>query len=184
MVIGVNLVKQTWFFAWCCHVGVVVRMPSQCWVSPPLAAIIAARRRVMLASRHCRRATGISAHPSSRAWRSSPRFWGGFSILVIARPNSSQICSVELQFGDLASCSILVMLPCWRKSRTMQAWRCRLGSSSYPRNAAWKMAQRYFAPCPCRAHWWRICRGAQEAIWCQCEKFPRCYTEPPSTWAL
>ena len=27
--------------------------------------------------------------------------------------------------------------------------------------------------CPCRAHWWSICRGAQKAIWHYCEKLPR-----------
>ena len=86
-------------------------MPGQYRVLPLLAAIIATRRRGMLATRRCRCSTGIFAHLSSRAWPSSPRFWGGFSILVIAQPNSSQICYLWLQSGDLAGCSILVMLP-------------------------------------------------------------------------
>ena len=30
--------------------------------------------------------------------------------------------------------------------------RYHLGSGSYPRNAAWQMAQECFAKCPCRAH--------------------------------
>ena len=74
MVIVVNLV------------GEVLCMPGQYRVFPPLAALIAARLRGMLATRHRRRSAGISAHLSNRAWRSSTRFWGGLSILVIARP--------------------------------------------------------------------------------------------------
>ena len=48
-------------------VGVVLCMQDQYGVFPPLAAIIAARRRDMLGTRHCRRSTRISAHVSSRA---------------------------------------------------------------------------------------------------------------------
>ena len=61
--------------------------------------------------------TGISAHSSSRTWRTSSRFLGGFSILEIDWPNSSQICSMGSQSGDLTGSSILVMLPCWRTPR-------------------------------------------------------------------
>ena len=79
-----------------------------------------------------------------------------------------------LQSGDLAGYSVWVTLPCWRKSRTTRAWwRYRLGSSSYPRNAAWQMVLRCFAKCPCRAHHWGISRGVQETIWHHCEKHPR-----------
>ena len=68
-------------------------------------------------------------HLSSRAWRSSAWFWGGLSIIVIVWPNSTQICSMGLRSGDLASCSILVTLPCVRKSRTAQArWGVALSS--------------------------------------------------------
>ena len=35
---------------------------------------------------------------------------------------TAQICSMGLQSGDLAGCSILLMLPWWRKSRTTRAW--------------------------------------------------------------
>ena len=122
MVTVVNLVKETWCFAWCClacwcgfvHAGSASGIP----VSRSLAAIIVTRHRSMLAARRCRCSTGISDHFSLRAWQSSPRFRGGLSLLVIARPNSSQIWSMGLQSGDLAGCSILVMLTCWRKSRT------------------------------------------------------------------
>ena len=54
-----------------------------------------------------------------------------------------------------------------------EVWRYCLGSGCYPRNVAWKMTQRCFTKCPCRAHWWGICRGAQEVIWRHCEKLPR-----------
>ena len=97
----------------------VLCMPGQYRVFPPLAAVIAARLRGKLATRHCWRSIGISAHVSSRAWRSSPRIWGGLSILVIARPIISQTCSMGWQSGDLAGCSILVTLPCWRNYPNM-----------------------------------------------------------------
>ena len=161
-----NCVKsgQTWFFCMMLPVGVVLCMPGQYRVFPPLAVIIAARRRGMLAIWRCRRSTRISAHLSSRAWGSSPRFWGGFSILVIVRPNSFQICFMGLQSGHLAGCST-TGLP-----EHGEVWRYRLGSGRYPRNAAWQIALRCFAKRPCRAHWWCICRGVQEAIWHHCEK--------------
>ena len=118
LVIAVNLVKQTWFLhdaaCWC--------MLGQYWVFPPLTATITTRRHGMLATRRCRRSTGISAHLSSRFWWSSPRFLGGLSILVIAWPNSSK--NKFYRFAIWRSCRlpILVNLPCWRKSRTTRAW--------------------------------------------------------------
>ena len=157
-------------------VGVILCMPGQYRAFPPLAVVIAARRRGMLATTHCKCSTGISAHLSTKAWRSSLWFWGGLSTLVIAWFNSPQICFMGMQSGDLAGCSILGTLPCWRKSRTTWAgevWRYRLGSSSYPRNAAWQMAIRCFAKWPCKGHQWGICCGAQEVIWHHCEKFPQ-----------
>ena len=109
--------------------GLVLCVPGQYRVCPPLAAIIAASRWGILATRRWRRCTGICAHLSSRAWRSSSRFWGGLSIELIARPNSSQRCSMGLQSGDLGGCSIFVTLPCCRKSRTTLArWGVALSS--------------------------------------------------------
>ena len=151
--------------------GLVLCVPGQHRVFPPLAAIIAVSRRGILATRRWRRCTGICAHLSSRAWRSSSRFWGGLSIELIARPNSSQRCSMGLQSGDLGDCSIFVTLPCCRKSRTTE-WRCHLDSGSCPRNNAWQMALRCFAKCPYRAHRWDIRQGAQEGIWRYCGKLP------------
>ena len=93
------------------------------------------------------------------------------------RPNSSQICSMGLQSGDLVGRSILVTLSCWRKSRTTQArwgfWRYHLGSSSYAQNTAWQMALRCFSKYPCGPHRWGISREVHEAIWHHCEKLPR-----------
>ena len=83
---------------------------------------------------------------------------------------------MELQSGDLAGCSILMSLSCWRKSRTpehVEVWRYHLGSSYYHLNAAWQMTLRCFAKCPCRAHQWGICWGAHKTIWHHCEKLPR-----------
>ena len=125
-------------------VGVVLCMLGQQRLSPPLAAIIAGRCSGMLATNCCRRSTRISAHSANKAWQSSPCFWGGLSILVVAWPNSSQIYSVWVQSADLAGCSILVMLLCWRKlmtTETCEVWRYRLGSGSYSPNTAWQMAQ-------------------------------------------
>ena len=116
-------------------VGLVLCMPGQYWVFLTLTVIIAARRGGMLATRHCRYFIGISANLSIRVWWSSPWFWGRLYILVIAQPSSPQYAYGGLQSGDLAGCSILVMLPCWRKSRTTQAWHGEVwcyGSSSYP----------------------------------------------------
>ena len=109
--------------------GLVLCVPGQYRVFPPLAAIIAASRRGILATRRWRCCTGICAHLSSRAWQSSSRFWGGLSIELIARPNSSQRCSMGLQSGDLGGCSIFVTLPYFRKSRTTLArWGVALSS--------------------------------------------------------
>ena len=117
MVIVVNLAKQTWFFCMMLPVGVVLCMSGQYWVFSPLAGIIAVRCRGMLATRRCRPSTEYSAHFFSRTWRSSPIFRGRLSILVIAWPNSSQICSMGLLSGNLAGCIILETWPCWRKSK-------------------------------------------------------------------
>ena len=128
-IIVVNLVEQRWFFFVTLPGGLVLCVPGQYRVFPPLAAIIAASRRGILATRRWRRCTGICAHLSSRAWWSSSRFWGGLSIELIARPNSSQRCSMGLQSGDLGGCSIFVTLPCCRKSRTTLArWGVVLSS--------------------------------------------------------
>ena len=98
------------FFCMMLPVGLVLCMPVEYRAIPPLAAIIATRRRGMLATKRCRHSTRISVHLSSRAWRNSTRFWVGLSILVIARPNSShmfygvavwQTCRL-LHFGDVA----------------------------------------------------------------------------------
>ena len=109
--------------------GLVLCVPGQYRVLPPLVAIIAASRRGILATRRWRRSTGTCAHLSSRAWRSSSRVWGGLSIEMIAQPNSSQRCSMGLQSCDLGGCSIFVTLPCCRKSRTTLArWGVALSS--------------------------------------------------------
>ena len=95
-------------------VGVVLFLLGQYRVLPAQAVIITVRYRGMLAT--CYKVFQAFyrdfCHSSSRAWRSSPRFWGGLSILVIARPNSSQICFMGLQSGDLAGGPILMTLPC------------------------------------------------------------------------
>ena len=125
----------------------------------------------------------LTALPTPRAWRSSPRLRSGLSILVIARPNSSQICSMRLQSRDLAGCSILVTLPWRRKSRSNRAygvWCYRLCSGSYPRNTAWQMALRWFPKYPCRAHWWGSTRGNLAPPW----KVPQTCTEPPPALTL
>ena len=110
MVIMVNLFKQTWFFAWCCLLVWFCVCQVSIWVFSPLTVIHAARRRSMLDTKCCRRSTWTFAHLSSRAWRSSPRFWGGLSKLVIARPISPNMfygaavwrsCRL-LHLGDIA----------------------------------------------------------------------------------
>ena len=161
-------------------VGVVLCIPCQYQVFPPLGVIIAARHRDMLATRHCRHFTGISAHLSSRAWWSSPRFWGGLSI----HPKYF-----------LWGCSLVIFQAalfrwCWSAEENQgipehgEVWRYRIGSGSYPRNAAWQMALRGFAKCPCRAHWSGISQGAKEAKEAPLLKAPQMCTEPPPAWTL
>ena len=120
MVIVVHLVKQTFLHDAACWCGFVYA-----WSVLGIPTSSSDNRRYascMLATRYWKCSTGISAHLSIRVWQSSPRSWGRLSILVIAWPNSSKICSMVLQSGDLAGCSILVTLPCWRKSRITRAW--------------------------------------------------------------
>ena len=102
-------------------VGVVLCMSGQYLAFSLLPGTITARRSGMLATRRHRRSTGISAYVSSRICRSLPRCWGRLSMQVIALPNSSQICSMGLQSGNLAGCTILETLPRWRQLRTTQA---------------------------------------------------------------
>ena len=133
--------------------GLVLCVPCQYRVFPPLAAIIAASCWGILATRRWRRCTRICPHLSSRAWRSSSRFWGGLSIELIARPNSSQRCSM---------------------GTTLARWGVALSSDSgsCPRNNAWQMVLRCFAKCPYRAQRWDIRQGTQEGIWRYCGKLP------------
>ena len=157
-------------------VDVVLCMLGQYRVFPPLALIMATRLHGMLATRRCRCSTGIFAHLSSRAWRSSPIFWGGLSILMIARLKSSQI------FLWGCSLAILPAAQSWGHCLAEgniglpeqgEVWRYHLGSGSYPRNIAWQMALRCFAKCPCRANRSGFCQGAHEMIWHHCEKLSR-----------
>ena len=78
---------------------------GQYWVLSPLAGMIAALCGGMLATRLCRCSIGIFPIYPAGPGQSSPRFWGGLCLLVIARPKSSQIwgCSLTiLQAGDVA----------------------------------------------------------------------------------
>ena len=152
--------------------GLVLCVPGQYRVFPPLAAIIAASRRGILATRRWRRCTEICAHLSSRAWWRLSRFWGGLSIELIARPNSSQRCSSR---AILEAAPSLWHCPAVGNRGLPQhdeEWRCHLDSGSCPRNNAWQMAQRCFAKCPYSAHRWDIRQGAQEEIWRYCGKLP------------
>ena len=97
-------------------VGVVLCMPGQHWVFPPPTAIIPARSHGMLDIRRCKCSTWISAHLSSRAWRSSPRFWGRlFTHGPIHPKHVLWVCSL----------AILQAAPSW--------WRCLLNEiRDYP----------------------------------------------------
>ena len=179
MVSVVNLVKETWSFAWRClacwcgfvHAGSASGIP----VSRSLAAIIVARHRSMLAARRCRCSIGIYDHFSLRAWRSSPRFRGGLSLLVHGPIHPK--C-------DLWGCSLAILqaaLSWWccpaegnqGLPEQGKVWRYCLDIGSCPRNATWQTALKCFTKYPCRAHQWGICQGAQEAIWHHYEKLRR-----------
>ena len=88
-------------------VGVVLCMPDQYRLFLPLAAIITARHRGMLATRRCRRSIEISAHLSTRPWWSSPRFWAGILPLAVevgryrSLPLSERVCTMcQLQLVE------------------------------------------------------------------------------------
>ena len=74
-----------------------------------------------------------------------------------------------LHHGDVALLKEIKDFPSWVR----YSFIVLVAVVIYPRNTAWQIALRCFAKCPCRAHWWGICRGAHEAIWHQCEKLPR-----------
>ena len=82
------------------------------------------------------------------------------------------------------SLAILQAAPSWWRWRAKEnqglpehceGCRYRLRGGSYPRRAAWQMALRCFAKCPCRAHWWGIYWGAEQMIWHYCEKLDNRY---------
>ena len=161
-IIVVNLVEERLFFSWRCLV-ISFCVPGQYRVFPPLAAIIAASRRGILATRRWRRCTRICAHLSYRALRSSSRFWGGLSIELIARPNSSQRCSMGLQSGDLGGCSIFVTFYSIHVPGWLQKWLNLItapGSvSNEPGSVTW-LATKYLKTVSWRNHteklttWW------------------------------
>ena len=86
------------------------RMIDKQRVLSPLALIMPASRRGMLATKRCRLSTAILVHWSKRAWRSPWGSCGGWFILLIACPNSSHRCSMGIQSGYCAGRSILVLL--------------------------------------------------------------------------
>ena len=148
MVIVVNLVKQTWLFAWCCLLSwfcvwsLSGIRPSSC-DNQSLLAVVACLLQgiagVLQGLLHIYSSGLGGAHQDSGV--GCPFWWLHGPI----HPN--MFYGVAVFFLFFAGCSILVMLPCWRKSRTNQG----LGSSSYPKSAALQMTLRWLAKCPCRA---------------------------------
>ena len=65
----------------------------------------------MRVSRHCRRSTGILAHWANRALKSLWILCGGWSMLLIARPNSPHRSSMGLQSGDSIQFNSMSLLP-------------------------------------------------------------------------
>ena len=174
MVIVVNLVKQTWFFCMMLPLCVIVCMLDHYQAFLPLAAIIAARLHCMLVTIRCKHSRGISAHLPSAwlggapqgSWACCPYWWlqspihvlWGYNLAILQAAPSWWRCPADENQG----------LP---KHNEVKCYR--LGSGSYPQNAAWQIALRCFSKYPCRPHRWGICWDAAEAIWHQCEKFPR-----------
>ena len=131
-------------------------------VFQPLAAIIAARRRVMFATRRCRHSTGIFAHSSGGL--DSHKYTGvGYQYCWWHGPIHPKYVLWVCSLG------ILQAAPSWWRCPAEgdqvlpqhgDVWRYCLVSSNCPQNAARKMALRYFAKCPCSAHWWGIYQWA------------------------
>ena len=155
--------------------GLVFCVPGQYRVFPPLAAIIAASLRGILATRRWRRCRGSApiypagpgeAHQDSEAdcsksWLLGPIhpkdvLWGYSRAILEAAPSLWHCPAV----GNRG-------LP-----QRDEEWRCHRDSGSCPRNNAWQMALRCFAKCPYRAHRRDIRQGAQEGIWHYCGKLP------------
>ena len=131
-------------------VGVVLCRLGQYRVFPPLTAIIATRRRGMLATRRCRRSSGIlpiypaglgGVHQESGA--GCPYWWlhglihpkyalWGCSLAILQAAPSRWRCPDEGNQGLPEQCAVC---------------RYRRGSCSYPRNAAWQRALRCFTKC-------------------------------------
>ena len=179
--------QTIYFFCMMLPVVVVLCMPGQYRVFPPPAEIIATRHCGMRATRHCRRLKEFL--PIYPAWRSSPSFWGRLFIMVIARHNSSQLFSKGLQSGDFMGCSILVRLPCWRKSTTRlpdhgQVWRYHFGNGNYPRNAAWQMALRCFSQNATLELTGEVSVGEHKGDLTQQLKAPHTCTKPLPAWTL
>ena len=98
-------------------VGVVLCMPGQYQVFPALAAIIATRRRGMFA-------TGVlhgflSIYPA-RLHRAHQDCGAGCPYWWLHGPIHPKYVRWAAVWRS-CSCSILLLLPCWRKSRTTQA---------------------------------------------------------------
>ena len=131
----------------------------------------------MLATKHCGHSTGISAHLSSRAWRSSPRFRDRLSILTIVWPNfipnmfygvAVWRCCRLHYLGDVALLKEIKDYPSMLRCGVIV-----LVAVVIPKKLPGTNSTKVFLKKTFRPHQWGICRGAQEVIWHLCEKLPR-----------
>ena len=175
MVIVLNRATKAWYFAWCCLMvwfgvcRVSIRYSRlSLWQSPLVivACLLQGVADVLQGFLPIYPAGFGEANQDSGAgypywWLHGPInpkyiLWG-CSPVILQAAQSWWCCSTEgnqglPEYGEVC---------CYR-----------LGSGSYPWNAAWQMALRCFAKCHCRAHQWDT-RGLQEAIWHHIEKSPR-----------
>ena len=124
-IIVVNLVEQRWFFFVTLPGGLVLCVPGQYRVFPPLAAIIAASRRGILATRRWRRCTRICAHLSMKLIKILRR--------IVHRADFSAQFIPKMFYGDTVGRSWRLLhlcdIACCRKSRTTLArWGVALSS--------------------------------------------------------
>ena len=160
-------------------VGVVVCMLGQYWVFPPLATIIAARRRGILATRRCKHSTGISAHLSSMACWSSPRLWGGLSTLMIHPKYVLWVCSLAI-FQAAPSSWRCPAEENQRLHKHCEVWGYRLGNCScclsngtkvFHKNAPVVLTRELFV-------------GDHNRRFAKLWKAPQTCNKPPPTWTL
>ena len=145
-------------------VGTVLCMPGQYWVFPPLGVVACLLQGVAAVLK------GFLLLYPAKHGGAHQDFGAGCPYWWLHGP-------IHPKYAILQAASSWWRCPVKRNQRLPEhgeVWHYRLGSGSYPRNAAWQMILSCFAKCPCRAQRWGICLRARGAIGPHYEKLPWC----------